>query len=179
MIKSTDYIKALGRTNVWLTVLCFGAGIALFYSLDWWHLRLWTAEVLAFCLRLAGFPALCHETVVSVGSLRFAITSECTYIDWILCSAPLICRPVGAARNCRRVGLLVVLVLCGNLLRIFTAVALSVRGHPWWLVHDWPDYVFWYPALVFAGYRWLMALKPQTVQPPVAPSTLRLQTTPL
>ena len=74
---------------------------------------------------------------------------DCTYIDLVLILIPFLWRvEVSPGRNLVWLAAFTVAVQLVNLARVWFSIWFFSRGGSWFLAHDLPDYLLYYPTLV-------------------------------
>jgi hypothetical protein len=132
-------------------------GIAVFYSCEWILLRIGLAEIIAALFRVTGHAVSRNLHNLTVDNTAITITTECTYVDWILIAAPFVWRRDKARINLYRTLALILTATLVNICRIYGAVAGQLYGISWFWAHDFVDGVLWYPSLVLMILGWLLA----------------------
>lgn len=143
-----------------LVVLAEAAAIAAFYGFQWEWLR--TANVACLHAILQGLG--CHVQSIghamTVEGRAFVADRDCTYVDLILCSLPLLWRVRRSlADNAAVLASFAAVVVVVNLARATLAIYVTARGGSWFWSHDMVDYVLWYPTLGAVGLLWAQSLK--------------------
>jgi hypothetical protein len=78
--------------------------------------------------------------LLAVDDKAYAVSANCTYLDLVLTLAPLYWRRMlRAPTNLRRLSVLALGILLGNVVRTSLALHLNARGVPWTLAHTVPD----------------------------------------
>jgi len=136
-----------------LTVVAIAT--ALFYLLDWLPLRHLLATSLRTTLSGCGFQVLESGLSLHVSGLRFNITRECTYINWVICATPFLWRNVSLSRNLATSVIAAVVVWGLNIVRVTAAIVANVAGISWFWAHDFVDYFTWYGTFVVVVVLWI------------------------
>lgn len=151
--------------------------VGAFYAWDWMPLRVLQRDVTGWSVRVTGYspvsfvyegsPALSVE-----GKVHYYLPA-CTYLDLLMIVAPFVW-VIGASRrsNILRLAIAAVVILGGNLIRIWAAVYFNVRGADWFYAHELPDYIIWWPTVAVVV---LLALRRDF--PNCSASTLKAHTT--
>jgi len=129
--------------------------LVVFYSMEWMQLRIVERNMIGRLLRISGYNTIEYmyegSPALRVNEKLHYYGTECTYLDLVMTVAPFLW-VFGAHRrvNLLRIGIVTLLILGGNLLRCWAAVWLDVLGVERLYAHDLPDYVIWWPTVVFA-----------------------------
>jgi hypothetical protein len=130
-----------------LRLLGLGAGLGLFYSLEWQFLRPALCGGVMGALRLLGHSAVLLDpgasTILLAGDrVAVAITANCTYADLVLTLAPFCWRfQRGFRGNLLCLAAVAAAVVPVNVARLALAVHFALGGGRWALVHDAPDLI--------------------------------------
>jgi hypothetical protein len=159
---------------VCLVLLAEATAIAAFYGLEWIWLRSLHVAFLQTILPALGCSVEASGDLLTVQGHAFKIDADCTYIDLVLCSLPLLWRV-----HRRRSANLAVLagfaagVAVVNLARVLFGVYALANGVSMFWAHDLVDYVLWYPTLGMVALLWMRSLREfWDAPPPGAPASL-------
>jgi len=155
--RARDLGQAATSSYGCVTLLACAAAVGWFYSSDWNKLRHLLVGLLSGLFGWTGHAVSAQGLSLQVDNFKVTISRECTYIDWFLCAAPFLWRRVGLGANLLRILVLAGSVAVLDVLRVYLAIALALRGWPWFLSHDLFDDLFWYPGLGGVILLWILA----------------------
>lgn len=115
-------------------------------------------DVVAGILGAAGYKTALIDAdaapTVVVNGHPYRFTAECTYIDLVLLLLVFLWDGgLGTVANGFRCIIVASLVLSVNLIRVTLALCLNIAGVSWFLSHDVPDMIIFYPT-VCAFFIW-------------------------
>ena len=128
-------------------------GVGLFYAVSWMPLRIAVRDAAASCLQTVGMrvdvTAFEGSPALRVAGKQFHFTPDCTYIDLVLILIPFLWRvEASPGRNLVCLAAFTAVVQLVNLVRAWFSIWFSSHGGSWFLAHDLPDYLLYYPTLV-------------------------------
>jgi hypothetical protein len=135
-------LPAFRRLSVRLAVLTLL--IAAYLRTDWTVLQKALRSHIARLLRRAGHRTTEADVdtalLLAVDAELYAITANCTYVDLALTLAPLYWRrELPWSTNARRLAVLAMAILLGNVVRTSLALHLTSSGVSWTWAHTVPD----------------------------------------
>lgn len=134
--------------------------ILVFYGSDWLWLRRLHVTWLQSTFQGLGCEVQAAGTLLTVDGHRFQVDPDCTYVDLILCSLPLLWRVHRRpAANVVVMAAFATSVLVVNLVRVLFGVHGVTRGISLFWAHDFVDYLIWYPALGIVAFLWVGSLR--------------------
>lgn len=142
------------KRGLW-TIVLVGIGAIVFYSLEWRVCRLLIIDVLVAPLSRCGYTTHVVGYELQVNGVPFAITRDCTYMEWVLYAFPLLWRPGRIQTNMSCILAVVAGIWGLNLLRIWFSIIWNVAGVSWFWAHDFFDYWAWYGTLTVVVVGWL------------------------
>jgi hypothetical protein len=140
-----------------LTLACRFAAVsvlvAVYFVSDWTPLRRLHRDSIAWALQCRGFMTTrCiydGSPAIRVGERVYPFKPECTNIHLLLLVLPFLWMPrVSILGNLLRVGIVSILIVCGNLLRCGCALLGNLEGWLWLYSHDIPYHILWSFVLV-------------------------------
>jgi len=157
------------RVSPWIAVrMGFVLAVwCVFEIIPWGPLPRLQRDLTGSALHALGYRAVPIESegvpTIVADRRHYTFTPECTYVDLLLMVLPFVwdVRP-GVARGCLRVLVVSTVVLAGNFVRVTIALALHIDGGSWFLCHDLPDTIVFYPA-VCAALIWRLRRDHQTL----------------
>lgn len=130
-----------------------------FYGLEWNWLRELNLQLVQAALNGLGCSLEAQDRSLTLPGRVFLITPDCTYVDLIICSFPLLWRVRRSfIGNCGVLTLFAMAVFAVNLPRVALAVYVTANGGSLFWSHDMVDYVLWYPTLAVVALGWLRSL---------------------
>ena len=142
------------------TIAACCLGILVFHALEWNWLRHFDTRCLGQVFAFMDGDASFGRFWVQFNGARCDFSSDCTYVEWILCAAPFVWRRQRSfIENIVWLAGMATVVTAANLVRLCLAVLLSSRGYGWFWAHDIADDILCYPTLIAVMLAWLFALR--------------------
>lgn len=141
--------RILGR------LVALGLLVVLFYSQDWMFLRRLLTNAAGAALTRMGHTTTvgqdAGDLLLTVDGQVYGISPDCTYIDLVLIITPFWWRVGRGIRvNVLRLLVLAFAILAGNVFRVVFGMHFIAQGTSWFLAHDLPDMLIYWPSLAVA-----------------------------
>ncbi len=144
---------------VLLVLLAEAVAILAFYGFEWTWLRQMHVLWLQTTLQALGSHVQTAGNLLTVDGHSFQVDPDCTYVDLILCSLPLLWRfHRPPATNLTVMAGFAAAVVAVNLSRVLFGVYAHTQGMSLFWAHDLVDYVLWYPTMTVVALLWLRSL---------------------
>jgi hypothetical protein len=141
-------------------LLAEGTAILAFYGLEWTWLRQLHVLWLHAALESLGCAVQTGIHCLTVAGQRFQIDPECTYVDLVVCSLPLLWRiHRRLVANLALLAGFAAAVIAVNLGRVLLGIYTITHGVSLFWAHDVVDYLLWYPTLGMVIISWARSLK--------------------
>jgi exosortase/archaeosortase family protein len=142
-----------------IVLLAEAIAILAFYNLEWSWPRQMHVQWLQTTLHALGCHVEAADTLLTVNGHHFQIDPDCTYVDLIICSLPLLWRVRRRfAANLAVLAAFAAAVLAINLGRVLYGVYAYSHGVSMFWAHDLVDYVLWYPTMGIVAFLWVRSL---------------------
>lgn len=149
-----EWACALLRWRSAITYLSCLGGLYVYEYVPLGWLQLLVSDLVGRVLKSSGHLVVICGINLCVDGYWVYISKDCTYVELILVTTPLVLRRGRWFLNVLRLGGFIALVFCINIGRIALCLHLYATGVCWWLSHDLADWIAYGGTLGVAFVLW-------------------------